>query len=296
MSRRRLASLLVVAVLAAASPAPAQERASVAAQLFEAAAAASARGDHAAAATAFEQAYRLGPRGATIFNAALSWDSAGKTERAADAYAHALSHQDLAADARERAEQRLAELRPSLGLLAIEAVPGLTIDVAHVSLAKAPLEVYVLPGVYKVVIHDAEGVLSEREMTVAAGARADLNLVGQLQPRVREAPPPPPQRDAQPPSAAAKTAGFVLLGTSALAAGAAIYLGVSALSARDDFVDSGETDRDAHDRAATLRTLTNVAWVGAGVLAATGGVLLLVAPSETAGGAPTIHAALAGSF
>jgi tetratricopeptide (TPR) repeat protein len=291
---RRLASLLVAAAVAAGAPAHAQERPSVAAQLFEAAAAASARGDHAAAATAFEQAYRLGPRGATIFNAALSWDSAGKTERAADAYAHALSHDDLAADARERAEQRLAELRPSLGLLVIEAVPGLTVDVAHVSLAKAPLEVYVLPGSYKVVIHDSEGVLGEREMTVAPGERAALNLVGQLEPREREAPPPAPREP--PPSTAAKTTGFVLLGTSALAAGAAIYLGVSALSARDEFVESGETDRDAHDRAATLRTLTNVAWVGAGVLAATGGVLLLVAPSASARGTPAVHAAFAGSF
>jgi tetratricopeptide (TPR) repeat protein len=295
MSRRRLASLLVIAALATPAPTHAQERASVAAQLFEAAAAASARGDHAAAATAFEQAYRLGPRGATIFNAALSWDSAGKTERAADAYAHALSHEELAPDARERAEQRIAELRPSLGLLAIETAPGLSVDVAHVSLAKAPLEVYVLPGSYKVVIHDSEGVLGQREVTVAAGQRADLDLVGELKPRVRETP-PPPRRDPPPPSTATKTAGFVLLGTSALAAGAAIYLGVSALSARDEFVESGETDREAHDRAATLRTLTNVAWVGAGVLAATGGVLVLVTPSQSARGAPAFHAAFARSF
>jgi len=290
----RLASLLVVAALAITAPTSAQERASVAAQLFEAAAAASARGDHAAAATAFEQAYRLGPRGATIFNAALSWEAAGKTERAADAYAHALSHQDLAADARERAEQRLTELRPSLGVLNIETVPGLSVDVAHVALAKAPLEVHLLPGRYKVVIHDAEGVLGEREVTLAPGQRAELNLVGQLRPRVREAPAPPPREP--PPSTTAKTTGFVLLGTSALAAGAAVYLGVSALSARDEFVDSGETDRDAHDRAATLRTLTNVAWVGAGALAVTGGVLLLVAPSSSAGNEPGFQAVVAGSF
>lgn len=293
----RLASLLVIALLAVAAPASAQERPSVAAQLFEAAAAASARGDHAAAATAFEQAYRLGPRGATIFNAALSWEAADKTERAADAYAHALSHQDLAADARERAEQRLAELRPKLGLLSIEAVPGLTVDVAHVALGKAPLEVHLLPGSYKVVIHDSEGVLGEREVTVAQGQRADLNLVGQFRPRVREAPqPPPPRREPPPTSTTTKTVGFVLLGTSALAAGAAIYLGVNALSARDEFVESGETDRDAHDRAAALRTLTNVAWVGAGALAATGGVLLLVAPSSSAGNTPRFQAAVIGSF
>lgn len=292
----RLASLLVVAALAVTAPAAAQERASVAAQLFEAAAAASARGDHAAAATAFEQAYRLGPRGATIFNAALSWEAAGKTERAADAYAHALSHQDLAADARERGEQRLTELRPSLALLRIETVPGLSLEVAHVALAKAPLEVHLLPGTYRVVIHDAEGVLGEREITVTAGQRSDLNLVGQFRPRVRETPPPPAREPPPPPSTTAKTTGFVLLGTSALAAGAAIYLGVSALSARDEFIESGETDRDAHDRAATLRTLTNVAWVGAGALAATGGVLLLVAPTSSAGRGPGFQAAVAGSF
>jgi hypothetical protein len=145
------------------------------------------------------------------------------------------------------------------------------------------------------VFHDADGVLGVREVTVAAGQRADLDLVGELKPRVRETP-PPPRREPPPPSTATKTAGFVLLGTSALAAGAAIYLGVSALSARDEFVESGETDREAHDRAATLRTLTNVAWVGAGVLAATGGVLVLVTPSQSASGAPAFHAAFARRF
>jgi tetratricopeptide (TPR) repeat protein len=295
MSARRFAPLLVAAALVAASNARAQERASVAAQLFEAAAAASIRGDHAAAATAFEQAYRLGPRGATIFNAALSWEAAGKLERAADAYAHALAHTDLAADARERAEQRLTEYRPELGLLVIEAAPGLTFDIAHVTSAKAPVEVHVVPGSYKVVIRDAEGVLAERDVTLAKGERLGLDLRGKLAPRVREAPRAPAPKPAES-AVSTETAGYVVLGTSALAAGAAIYLGLSALAARDEFVESGETNADAHDRADRLRTFTNVAWIGAGVLAVTGGVLVLVSPSSSSTAGHGFHGVVAGSF
>jgi tetratricopeptide (TPR) repeat protein len=295
MSARCFAPLLVVAALLAGTNARAQERASVAAQLFEAAAAASIRGDHAAAATAFEQAYRLGPRGATIFNAALSWEAAGKRERAADAYAHALAHADLAADARERAEQRLTEFRPELGLLAIQAAPGLTVDIAHVTSAKAPVEVHVAPGSYKVVIHDAEGVLAERDVTLSKGERRGLDLRGELTPRVREAPTSPAPRRVES-AVSTETAGYVVLGASALAAGAAVYLGLSALSARDEFVESGETDQDAHDRADRLRTFTNVAWIGAGVLAVTGGVLVLVSPSSSASAGHGFHGVIAGSF
>jgi len=48
--------------------------------------------------------------------------------------------------------------------------------------------------------------------------------------------------------------------------------------ALDEFNESGHVDRDAHDRADTLRTWTNVAWVGCGLTALSGAVLVLTSP------------------
>jgi tetratricopeptide (TPR) repeat protein len=219
---------------------------STAAELFEAASAASARGDHVAAATAFEQAYRVAPRGATAFNAAVSWEAARQPERAADAYARALQHDDLAPDARQSAQARLIALGAVLG---------------HVVIL---------------------GVRLTRTISLTAGEVFNLDL----RPSVAPAPPPNPRpahsrepTEARPPNPW-RTAGFVALGAAVALAGTATYLGISALDARDEFVDSGETSRSAHDRAASLRTWTNVAWAGAGIMATTAGILIFVVPTH----------------
>src|SRR5215208_164770 len=67
------------------------------------------------------------------------------------------------------------------------------------------------------------------------------------------------------------------IGAGAACASTAIVLGLSAVSARDDFDASGRSDAEARDRAVTLRTWTNVAWGAAAATAATGAVLLLSA-------------------
>lgn len=54
-------------------------------------------------------------------------------------------------------------------------------------------------------------------------------------------------------SSARWVVGWSALGGGALASGAAIFLGVSALDARDTFDASNHVDRAAHDRAAALR-------------------------------------------
>lgn len=63
--------------------------------------------------------------------------------------------------------------------------------------------------------------------------------------------------------------------------GLGTVFGLSALGARDDFEASQRTDRDAHDKAASMKLLTNVAFIGGGVIAATGLVLVLTAPKKT---------------
>ncbi|MEZ4438943.1 MAG: hypothetical protein R3B72_07630 [Polyangiaceae bacterium] len=70
--------------------------------------------------------------------------------------------------------------------------------------------------------------------------------------------------------------GFVLMGVGAIAGGAAIGVGVQALAARDDYDASGNRDADARSKAASLRTVTNVLWAGAGALAIAGTVMVIV--------------------
>jgi hypothetical protein len=273
-----LAALAVI--LTATNPCRARGSTSAAAELFEAASAASARGNHVAAAKAFEQAYRNAPRGATAFNAAVSWEAADHPARAADAYARALGHTDLAPDARESAQEHLSELRAVLGHVVILAPADTTIDIEQVEGGSSPVALYVRPGVHVVVVRDARTVRLTRSIDVAAGEALDLDL------RSTAAPPPPvPMRAPRSQAVEAhpvplRTAGFVALGAAVALAGTATYLGISALDARDEFVESGERSQSAHDRAASLRTWTNVAWAGAGLMAAAAGVLILIVPTR----------------
>jgi tetratricopeptide (TPR) repeat protein len=270
-------------VLAVTDVCHAEGSTSAAAELFEEASAASARGDHIAAATAFEQAYRSAPRGATAFNAAVSWEAAHRPARAADAYARALEHDDLAPDARQTAQARLIALGAALGHVVILAPAGARIDIEQVRGASPPVALYVRPGVHTVVMTNARGVRLTRTISLAAGEIFNLDL------RSAEAPAPPPVSEPARPRAPAathppgppwRTMGFVALGAAVALAATATYLGVSALDARDEFVDSGKTSRPAHDRAASLRTWTNVTWAGAGVMATTAGILIFAAPSS----------------
>jgi hypothetical protein len=289
-------------VLTVTDPCLGEGSTSAAAELFEAASAASARGDHVVAATAFEQAYRSAPRGATAFNAAVSWEAAHQPARAADAYALALKHDDLAPDARETAQARLTALRASLGYLVVLAPAGATIDIEQVRNASSPVALHVRPGVHTVVITDARGARVTRAVSLSADEILNLDLRTGAAP-AQPIPPeraPPHERSEVRPSTSWRTVGFVALGAAAVLAGTATYLGINALDARDEFVASGDTSRSAHDRAASLRTWTNVAWAGAGVMATTAGVLIFVVPSnhDARSSGPRWHAEIgwSGSF
>jgi hypothetical protein len=281
--RRTILLGVLSLVLAGTEVCHAEGSTSAAAELFESASAASARGDHVAAATAFEQAYRNAPRGATAFNAAVSWEAANQPARAADAYARAVKHDDLAPDARQTAQARLIALGAVLGHLVILAPADARIDVEQVQGASSPVALYVRPGVHTVVMTNARGVRLTRTINLAAGEIFNLDLRSVEAPT--PAPTPEPARprapaETHPPSPPWRTMGFVALGAAVALAATATYLGVSALDARDEFVDSGETSRSAHDRAASLRTWTNVAWAGAGVMATTAGILVFAVPDQ----------------
>jgi hypothetical protein len=261
-----------------------------AAQLFREGSNAYERGDYMIAARAFEEAHREDARGATIYNAGLAWEAAGEKARAADAYQISLGASDMPPELASDARTRLTALEQGLGRLTITAPVGATVSVAHLEKAVPPLTVHLLPGSQELSVHFADGTTGKRRLEIGAAAAQSLAVEAPPQkpppavsvPTVQTAPPPAPPPAVEPVAPSTRRVwGFAALGGAVVFAGAASYLGLQALSARDEFDASGHRDADAHDRAATLRLWTNVAWAGA---ALSGGVGLWLVFSDSNAG------------
>jgi hypothetical protein len=156
--------------------------------------------------------------------------------------------------------------------------------VDHLQRAPVPATFYLLPGAYQLGV-DYQGKVSQNPLTVVAGRDHDVKLdfpdtqAPQSVPKAAlepvDVPPIVPADNA----ISQKTWGWISVGAGVALGGAAIVLGLRALSARDEFVDSGNTDADAHDTASDLRLATNVLWGGATAAGITGLVLVLTAPT-----------------
>lgn len=298
MTRRRLvpilrwAPCLVLAQLVSAAPSWADE----AADLDQRARAAFAKDDFAGAASAFEEAYRAKPHPATKYNAALAWEKANEMARAADAFESAIESEGLDAARANAARTRLSVLKPMLGYVFAAKPLGATVSVAHVAKAPVPARFHLSPGAHLMAFELRDGSRVERSVVLKAGVATTVEVDGSGEAAPPGPPPPPtatptpatPPRTPSTSPPARETAttcssctwGWVALGAGVAAAGAGAYFGAQTLSAKSDFDDSGKTDADAHDRAVTHRTLTNVAF---GVAAVAGGVglYLLLTGSES---------------
>ncbi len=261
-----LSTALLVALWAA--PAGADERVEEASGWFRQGEAAFRRGDSRVAAESFEQAHRLIPHGATVYNAGLAWAAAGERARAAQAFDEALERGGLSDNQAKDARKRLRELRPTLGRVRIAAPAGSSVNVAHLRGENAPVSVFLVPGTYQieVTLEDGQSLSETRDVSLG-----DQEVV------IR-----PPQEDSERVAAPSsrRTYGWVAVGGAVALSSAGVYLGIEALDARDQFNESGHTDADAHDRAASLRLWTNVAWAAAGASAVTGIVLLMGSESD----------------
>jgi hypothetical protein len=247
-----------------------------ASEFFRAGEASYARGDFPAAARSFEEAHRRAPHGATLYNAGLAWEWAQQFARAADDYETALRLGGLSPMQTSGATTRLAFLEKSLGHINVVAPRGGIVSVAHRERATAPVIVHVPPGEHEVTVFRLAGQTETSKVTVAAGGTSEIAFAV-------EPPPGPNAQMAESVTGAVQTSaphrrrpwGFAALGTSVALGSVAIYLGVQALDARDTYNHSGYTDINAYNRASSLRTWTNVFWVGAGLVAAAGAVLVL---------------------
>ncbi len=243
--------------------------------------------DFRAAAEAFEAAHQQRPHVSVLFNAAVSWDHAGETARAATDYSSALAQGGLTPAQALQAESRLDALTAVLGLVQVSQPVGGAVTVDFVDAQAIPTRFYLPPGHYQVKLETERGT-AMTPVEVRAGER--LRLVLNEVERAVVSPAPPPERPSpvEPPAKTTPegdsslwkpTLGWIGLGVGVAASGAAIYLGLGALNARARFDSSGHTDAAARQSATTLRAATNVAWGAAALFGIGGGVLLLTTPT-----------------
>lgn len=288
---RALGVALAVSMAVALSAAPAMavdpqptNSTELARQRFREATEAYRDGRYSAAASLFEAADRLTPHPSTRYNAATAWEEAGEAARAATGYEAALAVPTFDETQRQVAEQRLAALKQGLGRILVQRPLGAFVTVDHVQRVPVPATFYLLPGSYELEV-DYQGKTSQNPLTVVAGRDHDVKLdfpgsetplaapKAALEP-VHQAPIPPVDT-----GISQKTWGWIGIGAGVALSGAAIVLGLNAISARDDYDASGNTDVAARNEAADLRLATNVCWGGAAAAGITGLVLVLTAPT-----------------
>ena len=277
---------LAIAIALFGAMAHADERTDEASAHFTEGVEAFSKGDARRAAAAFAEAHRLVPHGATVYNAGLAWEAAGEPARAAQAFDEALRRGGLTDEQVTDTRTRLGRLEPTLGRVRVASPDGTSVSLAHVTRGKPGIAIYVKPGRHAVSVTYADG-RTERRFVEVGTALVEVSFKDTAADTAPFPTPAPasPAREVATSSGSGPTLGWVAVGTSGVLAGAAVYMGLEALSARDAFNDSGQTDASAHDRAASLRTWTNVAW-GASVITGGVGVWLLLTPEDETSEAP----------
>jgi hypothetical protein len=229
------------------------------------------------AASAFFQAYEVAPHGDALFNAGLAWQAAGEISLAATAYERALEL-GVRAEALDDARSRLEALRKTLGRIEVSAPSGATIHFPPFAITEPAATLYLAPGDRRIRTTLSSGRSVELEVQAVAGVTAQLSVPDEPPPPAAKAPGALEPAGGEP--FPWQTVGWVSVGVSGVAAGAAIVLGLQAVSARDEFNDSGQTDAAEHDRAISLMHWTNVAWATAAITGAAGAGILLFAPKN----------------
>jgi len=241
-----------------------------AATLYKEGSAAFEKGQFTQAAAAFDGAYAEDPRGASAYNAALSWQNAHEAARAADDFAAALRAGDLGADLQADAKKQLTQLEAQLGQISIAGPAGSTFAVAHAK-GSPPGMVHVTPGRWVVHASYQDGKSGDYPVDVAASATASVDVTPHVAPPVEQQ--QPVQEKTTPGGvfgAATIPVGISFVGVGVVATGFYIALGVATLDALSEFQQSGYHSQDAHDRAASLRTWTNVTFAAAVVMGGAG--------------------------
>jgi tetratricopeptide (TPR) repeat protein len=298
-----IALALVVAAMLSSRPAHAEDPKAQAARSFRTGSEAYTRGDFRTAARAFDEAYRVFPRGAAAYNAGLAWESAGERSRAADNYTSALEASDLGSAERADATGRLRALEQAIGRLAITSPSATRLLLDEVELHGSSVSVHVEPGKHALRAEYPGGRTESRALVARPGVEQTVTLVNaaskdpvadpvesppEIRPDRRDDEPPPPHHEHAASASPDRTAVWLVLGGAVAASGTAVVLFELGLTARNEFAND-LTSRSLHNQAEALRAGTWIAWSVAGGLAATGVILYFTAsspaPSQGSAGA-----------
>lgn len=199
------------------------------------------RHDYAAAADAFDEAYKIAPHPAALFNAAQAYEKAGELARAANLCARYLDKAPEHDKRRPKANKLLADLVPKLGRIQIDAGSG-----EDVQIDSKPVDLdvtYVDPGDH-VVAASFDGKPVKRHVNVVAGSLEHVLLEA---PREKQGPVPQAspvsmadsdvEHDAAHKTAHGLAPAFFYTGVAAtvVLGGVTVWSGLDTNSARSDY-------------------------------------------------------------
>ena len=280
-----LVAALVAPQRADADPAAAQRH-------FEAAQQAFVMRDFAGAASSFEAAYDEEPHPAALFNAGVAWAEAKKQAHAANCLSVSLAGDGLTPEQTSDGKRRLKLAMPSLAIVKVTAPEKAMVRLDDHCPIAAPATLFAEEGSHVIRVDLPDGTRLTREVTAPAPGSPVLEI--DIRPQAKQAQPPPEPPVAPPERwlSGRRIAGFATLGSSLIFGGAAIGLGVSGLSARDEFVEGGRVDAELRDDAIRMRDTANVLWgVAAGAVVV--GTLLIAIPPLGGDEAATTEPAVA---
>lgn len=244
------------------------------------------RGDYRAAADAFARAHALLPHAATLYNEALSWERAGELARAITAYGAALAMRTLDEPRARASEDKLVELRGSVGRLRVDEPAGGRVTVGFHRDVPLPAQLFIDAGESRVTVELPTGGSVVRVIDVSGGETMVLAVDRPAGEAAVPVSPPP----GAPSPGSVPVAGIVLLGVAGATGVVSVVLGVQTLEARDRFEASARLDAGARDEAIALRAATNITAGGAVIAGAVGLWLVLAGSPGSAGASSTIGA------
>lgn len=230
--------------------------------------------DYQRAATEFEAANRAKPAPAALLSAGLAWELGGDLVNAALDLADALARGGLEPRDEATARRHLMDLDAKLGHVSVRGAGSGRVSIDGHLRGVLPLDARVMPGNHEIELQPDTGPPIRRSVNVSAGGSASVDVSPQSETR-------PVAPTAAHDTPVQRTLGWVSIGFAATAFVAGAITGSVGLAARNDFVSGGDTSQSLHDEAVSLRTAANVLWIGAGVFAITGVVLVLTAPRAT---------------
>jgi len=235
------------------------------------------------AASLFESAANLkqSKNAVALYTAGIAWELAAKPERAADAFARALDGGGLDPKQLADAKDKLAQIEKTMGTLIVTSAEPVRVQLDASTEVPTPARLHAPGGMHVLSVRAYGKPLVRRDISVATGRVASFEVHDESPPRPEVAP------ACEPPVDPALTAGMqhdsywitrrvvgvAVAGVGLAAVGSAILLGVNALDAKD--VYNNDPSRGTFDQASSLQTWTNVTWISAAALLATGAALVV---------------------